>query len=370
MSKLRMAVIGAGRMGGFHAQKLAAMPDVELVAVVDPCLDNARKLAETCHTAALAEYESLLNGLDAAVVAAPSGLHHPIGCDLLSRGIHLLVEKPMCTTRQAADDLVELARAHGAVLHTGHVERFNPAFTAVRDRVTAPKYIDAVRTSPFTFRSIDVGVVFDMMIHDIDLVLGLVQSRPRKVQALGLAVLGEHEDVANARIEFECGCVATLSASRVSYEPLRRMQIWSREAFAAVDFATRKATVVRPSPAVLQRRFNATKVKAEEVETLKKRLFEDQLPTEQLAFEPVDALTLELRRFIDSINSPQARLETRSAGRDAVALAEDIVAQIAAHAWDNSYGGLVGPRALPAAPFIPEPTFDAAPAIVPLRKAG
>lgn len=369
MDKLRIAVIGAGRMGGFHAQKLATMPDVELVAIVDPFEENARRVAQACNTRSLTDHEPLLDGLDAAVVAAPSGLHHSIGQSLLARGIHVLVEKPMCVTSRTADELVEASRESGAVLHTGHVERFNPAFIAARDRITAPKYIDATRTSPFTFRSTDVGVVFDMMIHDIDLVLGLVQSSVRKVDALGLAVIGEFEDVANARIEFENGCVATLSASRVSFESVRRMQVWSREAFASIDFASRKTTVVRPSSTILHRRFNLAALRAEEVEHLKKHLFDEHLPSEQLEFDPVDALTLELRRFIDCIRTPQARLDTRNSGRDAVALAEEIVEKIEYHAWDDAYAGPAGPLAIPPVPFIPEPNFAAAQPL-PLRRAG
>ena len=370
MEKLRMAVIGAGRMGGFHAQKLAAFPDVELVAVCDPDADAARRVGAACRAQALRHYGELPEQIDAAVVATPSRLHHPIAAELLSRGIHVLVEKPMCVCRAEADDLAALARQQGVVLQTGHVERFNPAFVAAAPHVPAPKYIEAVRTSPFTFRSTDVGVVLDLMIHDLDLVLGLVRSPVRRVDALGLSVLGGHEDAANARIEFESGCVATLSASRVAYETQRRMQVWSRQGFAAVDFAARKTTLVRPSEAILRQRFCADRLSPPEVERCKQHLFDDHLPIERLEFEPVDALLLELRQFIDAVRSP-ALSEAALSGRDAVALAESVLERIAQHAWDDAVDGAVGPLARPAAPLIRAPHFaPPPPATLERRKAG
>ena len=229
MNKLKLAVVGAGRLGGFHAQKLSARDDVELLAVVDPIQSSRDRIAAQCRCEALADYSDLLDRLDGAVIAAPTSLHHRIAGDFLKAGVPLLVEKPLCTTLSDADELVSAAKTQNLVLQVGHVERFNPAFHAVASRTQNPKYIEAVRASGFTFRSTDVGVVLDLMIHDIDLVLSLVRSPLRKVDALGTTVVGGHEDVANARLEFECGCVATLSASRVSYEAVRRMHVWSAE---------------------------------------------------------------------------------------------------------------------------------------------
>jgi len=216
---LRLAVIGAGRLGGFHAQKAAANPDVELVAVVDPVPAARNRVAAECHTRALADYRGLVGAIDAAIVAAPTRLHHRIGMDLAGEGVHLLVEKPLCSRLAEAEELVERAEKQGVVLQVGHVERFNPAFAAAAPYLVEPKYIEAVRASGFTFRSTDVGVVLDLMIHDIDLVLSLVGSPVQRVEAMGVSVLGGHEDAANARIQFASGCVATLSASRVSRAP-------------------------------------------------------------------------------------------------------------------------------------------------------
>ncbi len=227
MNRLRVAVIGAGRLGGFHAQKLAQLPEVELVGVADPVESQRSRVAAECRTAAFADYRELCGRIDAAVVAVPTRLHHALGKELLRRGIHVLMEKPLTPTAAEADELVALARRQRLVLQVGHVERFNPALAAASPHLRSPHYLEAVRASGFTFRSTDVGVVLDLMIHDLDVVLSLVRSELRRVDAMGISVLGGHEDVANARLEFANGCVAALSASRVSYEPVRHMQIWS-----------------------------------------------------------------------------------------------------------------------------------------------
>ena len=217
---LRVAVIGAGRLGTFHAQKLARMDSVRLVGVVDTIESRRNRLANECGTQALSDCRTILDALDAAVIATPTRSHHELAMCALKRGIHLLVEKPLAATTSEADELVRTAKQNRVLLQVGHVERFNPAFVSVLPHVERPKYIEAVRAGNFTFRSMDIGVVLDLMIHDIDLVLSTVRSPLRRIQAVGISVLGAHEDVANARLEFRCGCVATLSASRVSYQPV------------------------------------------------------------------------------------------------------------------------------------------------------
>jgi predicted dehydrogenase len=358
MQKLRLAVIGAGRLGGFHAQKLAAFDDVELLAVVDPSAENRNRVAAACHTDALADHRPLLEELDAAVIAAPTCWHHKLAMELLGHGIHLLVEKPICATLAEADQLVATAQRHGALLQVGHVERFNPAFTAAAPQVPNAKYIEAVRSSEFTFRSTDVGVVLDLMIHDIDLVLSLVGNRVRKVDALGISVLGGHEDMANARLQFEGGCVANLSASRVSYASARQMQIWSPRAYAAVDFAARTATLVRPSETLLRRQFAVEKLSPQQVAHYREHLVDEHLPRECSQFEAVDALALELRDFIDSSRGSRTPRVTGSQARDALSVAEQILACIRRHTWDGSVKGPMGPLATAAASTIPAPHFD------------
>lgn len=347
MKKLRIAVIGAGRLGGFHAQKLAARKDVELVAVVDPVAAQCEKVAAQCGTKPLADYSSLLGRIDAAVVAAPTVLHHRIARELLEAGVHLLVEKPICTTRAEADELVALADRQGLVLQVGHVERFNPAFQAVAPAMGSPKFIEATRSSGFTFRSTDIGVVLDMMIHDIDLVLSLVGGPPRKVEAVGLSVLGGHEDVANVRLEFAGGCIASLSASRVSHEVSRHMSLWSAEGFASIDFGARTATTVRPSEVLKRRQFYVEKLTPSQLEHYRQHFAEEHLPREQATYDAVDALALEDEDFVDSIRTGRKPRVDGRAGRDALAVAERILACIKSHSWDTSLDGPVGPLAMP-----------------------
>ena len=348
---LRLAVIGAGRLGGFHAQKLARLADVELVGVVDPLAANRDRLAAELHTAALASHHPLLGHIDAAVIAAPTVLHHRLAVDLLEARTHLLIEKPICTTVAEADELVELARQRQLVLQVGHVERFNPALAAAAPHARNPKFIEAVRASGFTFRSMDVGVVLDLMIHDLDVVLSLVRSPLRSVDAMGVSILGGHEDVAHARLEFQSGCVANLSASRVSYEAARKMQIWAPRAYASVDFGTRTTTLVRPSEALLRGEFHADRLAPEQVEHYKKHLAEEHLPRQQQTFEAVDALALELEDFVDSIRSTRQPLVTGEAGRDALAVAEQILLSIANHAWEPA----AEPAAVPYPRIVPAP---------------
>jgi predicted dehydrogenase len=250
----------------------------------------------------------------------------------------------------------------------GHVERFNPAMAAASAHVRDPKYVETVRASGFSFRSTDVGVVLDLMIHDLDLVLGMVRSPVRSVEALGLSVLGGHEDVANARLHFESGCVATLSASRVSHEAVRRMQVWARRAMASIDFGRRIATVVRPSETLLARRFDVESLSAEQVEHYKEHLLEEHLPREELRAEAVDALRLELDDFVESIRSGRAPRVTGEQGRDAVALAEQILAKIHTHAWDDAADGPVGPLATPRPSVIPGPHWHLSPTGLPIER--
>jgi predicted dehydrogenase len=358
VQKLRMAVVGAGRLGGFHAQKLAQRDDVALVAVVDPVAANRQRVAAECRAEGRADYADLLDQIDAAVIAAPTSLHHAIARDFLEAGVHLLVEKPLCPTQAEADDLVTAARRHKRVLQVGHVERFNPAFHAAAPQVAYPKYIEAVRASGYTFRSTDVGVVLDLMIHDIDLVLSLVRSPLRKVDALGVSVLGGHEDAANARLEFECGCVASLSASRVSHEPARRMQVWSAGAFASIDFATRRATLVHPSETLLGRKFRVDGLTPEQIEHYREHFAEEHLPREELALEAVDALALEIDDFVESIRTSREPRVNGEAGRDALAVAEQVLARIHTHCWDASIDGPTGPLAVSRRHVISAPHFD------------
>ncbi len=282
------------------------------------------------------------------------------------------MEKPLASTGKEAAELVELARRNSALLQVGHVERFNPAFVAVQPHLSAPKYITAVRRSGFSFRSTDIGVVLDLMIHDIDLVLSLVRSPLRQVEALGLALFGRHEDVANARLSFENGCVAELSAARVSRSPARTIDIWSARALASLDLSTRTATVLRPSDVLLRRDLDVEQLTAPARDALKERLLVDHLPQEQLTVEPRDQITAELEDFAESIQMGRAPLVSGEAGRDAVDVAERILAKIARHAWDGTPEGRIGAAAVQQPQIIPGPHWNRKPVAAPpeRREAG
>ncbi|MEK6235543.1 MAG: Gfo/Idh/MocA family oxidoreductase, partial [Planctomycetales bacterium] len=203
MKPLRMGVIGTGHLGKFHARILSQTPGVELVGVADASAEAAEKVAAEHGVEAFSDWESLAARVDAAVLAVPTTLHHQLGAPLLENGIHLLIEKPLAATSKDALALADLAEQRGLVLAVGHVERFNPAWTALQGQLSDPKYVEANRLSGYTFRSTDVGVVLDLMIHDLDLLLSLVGRPVREVEALGVSLFGKHEDAANARITFD-----------------------------------------------------------------------------------------------------------------------------------------------------------------------
>ncbi|MGW8255912.1 MAG: Gfo/Idh/MocA family oxidoreductase [Thermoguttaceae bacterium] len=334
MEKLRIAVIGAGRLGAFHAQKLAARTDVRLTAIVDPVAANRNRLAAECHCPAVATCRDIPEQIHGAIIAAPTILHHRLAKELLTAGTNLLVEKPLCISAAEADELVLLARRHNRVLQVGHVERFNPAFSAIANRISRPKYIETTRTSGFTFRSTDVGAVLDIMIHDLDLVLALVNERIRKIDATGMKVVGKDEDMASVRIQFEGGCVANLFASRVSRQSVRQMRVWSEDAFTSVDFAARSLDLVRRSESLISGDFRLQELSPEQLEYQRKHFADEHLPCEQLQFDAVDALALEVQDFVQSIRDGREPLVNGEAGRDAVALAEEILDRIRAE-WDS-----------------------------------
>ena len=220
MTRLRLAVIGVGHLGKEHARILAGMSAVELVGVADVNAAQAEAVALRCGTQAFGDYRALLPLVDAAVVVVPTLHHHAVAAEFLHRGVPVLVEKPLAANLAEAKELVELAQRQGVLLQVGHIERFNPAFEELARRPSGRGSWVASAVGPFSGRSTDIGAVLDLMIHDLDLLLALVRSPVRDVTALGASVLGGHEDVAQARVVFENGCVANLTASRISTAPV------------------------------------------------------------------------------------------------------------------------------------------------------
>ncbi|MGH7894401.1 MAG: Gfo/Idh/MocA family protein [Candidatus Binatia bacterium] len=245
MSRLRAAVVGVGYLGRFHALKYAAHPDVDLVAVVDIDGNRCRAVATEVGAMALADHHALVGRVDCASVAVNTQHHHAVARDLLVAGIDVLVEKPLTTTVEQGKELLECAVRGQRVLQVGHLERFNPAIRAIEGLVIQPRFIECQRLAPFTERGTDVDVVLDVMIHDIDLLLEMVRSPLRAVEAIGVPVLTPSVDIAHARLRFANGCVANVTASRVSLKRERRLRIFQADAYFSVDFEQRQVRVCR-----------------------------------------------------------------------------------------------------------------------------
>lgn len=372
MKPLRVAVVGVGHLGRIHARILSNLEGVTLAGVVDTAEASRQETATVYDTAAFADHRSLVGKIDAAIIATPTRHHCRIARDLLGAGIHLLVEKPLASSTSQAAELVELARRHSVVLQVGHVERFNPAFAAAQPYLCEPKYIEAVRHSGFSFRSTDIGVVLDLMIHDLDLILSLVESPLRRVDALGIALFGRHEDVVHARLAFENGCVAVLSASRASRSVARTLQVWSCRGLASLDLAARTVELVRPSAALLRGDVDVERMTPEEQESLRQSLLDEHLPRHSLLVEPADPITAELSDFVSAIRTGQAPRVSGRAGLDAIAIAERILLQVQTHAWEGSPTGPVGPRIAAAPQTLRGPHWHLKPseAPQPFRRAG
>jgi predicted dehydrogenase len=243
MTQLRIGVVGCGHFGRFHALKVAASPRAVLAGVSDRDPDRAAALARETGGAAL-EWPALLDACDAVVVATPADTHFAVAAEALRAGRHVLVEKPMAATLDEADALATLAAEGRRVLQVGHLLRYSAEHQAISSRMRRPLYIDCVRIAPFKPRGTDVSVILDLMIHDLDLVLSLVDSPITSVDAVGAPVASPHEDIANARVRFANGCVATITASRISLKTERKMRLFSQEGYMSVDFTSRKLMMI------------------------------------------------------------------------------------------------------------------------------
>ena len=236
MQKVRVGVVGVGHLGQHHARVYTELPNCELVGVVDIDRKQAEKLARMHKTSAFTDYKDLIGKVDACSVAVPTIHHHEIGRALLDAGIHLLVEKPICTTVDEAHDLIQIARRTGAILQVGHIERFNAAIMRLREVASQPAFIEAHRLGPYDPRVKDIGVVLDLMIHDLDIILDLVNSPVVHVEAAGVGVYGEKEDIANARIHFASGCIANVTASRITPTRKRKIRVFQKDAYLSIDY--------------------------------------------------------------------------------------------------------------------------------------
>jgi len=321
MTRTKVAVIGCGHLGTIHARLLATRVDAELVAVVDPVPESRQRVAEAHGCRALAEPQELVGLVDAVVVAAPTCLHAEVSLPLLSQGLDLLIEKPIASDRREADEIVAAADRHGRIVAVGHVERFNPAWRMAVERCGRVVAVESARLAPFTFRSLDVGVVLDLMIHDIDLVLSLEPGKLTRVESQGLAATGGHEDAVRARLVFSSGLVADLSASRIHPTLSRRVSLWGTQGVVAADFNAKTVEVVAPSPLVKRGEFNAAAVPPADRAALKDRFFTDILPRETLVVPDANAIASEHDDFLTAVRSRRPALVPASAGAAALDVA-------------------------------------------------
>jgi predicted dehydrogenase len=307
--KIKTGVIGVGYLGKFHAQKYANMEGVELVGVVDVDAGVAGKIAAECRCRAFSDYRELLPLVDAVSIVVPTSYHHQVALDCIEAGVDILLEKPITTTLAEANDLIQRADARQMIFQVGHLERFNPAVMAMEKFLTVPVFIESSRISTFKNRGVDVDVVLDLMIHDIDIILSIVHSPLKSIQTVGAPVVTATTDIANARLVFENGATANVTASRIARNNIRKMRIFQPGSYINVDFASRKVMTIH-----LTDEIQANGAPGQEVEVV--------------SFPAGDALRDEIVHFVSSVRNRDQPLVSGHSGRRALEVALQVIAQI------------------------------------------
>jgi predicted dehydrogenase len=325
-SKIKIGVIGAGRMGGYHARALSRMSGVELVGVCDSNLWRAQMAAWRNNCAAYRSYEDLLNQVDACVISVPTELHFDVGMKAIELGVHALIEKPLAHTVEQAKKLLEASEAKGVVLQVGHIERFNPAVLAAISHIKEPRFITVERLGPYDPRVASIGVVLDLMIHDLDIVLTLVGNQVRSLEAVGASLLSAHEDIANVRLRFESGCIADMTASRISIEKSRKIRIYQEDSYISLDYMNSKLKIYKKKTPVIRT--------LKDVEVLHPRL------------DKVEPLQNEHAHFLDCIAHNRKPWPSGEAGLMAMHLALKVIDELKRYE-------LNGRRAVGPAPVLP-----------------
>lgn len=334
-----VAVVGVGRMGLHHARVYSEMPECRLVAVCDSDLACAKKAAEQFHCAAFDGVDAMLAAgapVKAASIVVPTNSHRAVAEVLLRGGVDILVEKPLAFDLADARAIVAEAKAQDRILQVGHTERFNPALLALGSYELKAKYIDVQRISPMTFRSIDIGVVLDLMIHDLDIVQHLVRAPVTDVAAVGVCVVGPHEDIANARLTFANGCVANLTASRLALKTERKMRLFSPDAYVSVDYHRKSGVVIRRTANEDELKRVRKKVEAGDFADLRELNYPELVKYEELTVVDREPLRSELESFVDAVRHRREPVVTGQDGCIAVDLAGRICAAILGHRWEGA----------------------------------
>lgn len=303
MKKIKVGVVGVGHLGKYHVEKYAGMPDVELVGIADLNQDRREALSRKFSIPCFEDYRQLIPKVEAVSIVVPTTIHTPVAKDFLNQKIDCLIEKPISQSLSEAEELISLAGTKDCLLQIGHLERFNPAFLKTEPHIKNPLFIESHRLSPFKARGIDVDVILDLMIHDLDLILHLVQSPAQQIQAVGVPVVSPRVDIANVRIQFENGCVANITASRISLQEMRKMRIFQPAAYLSLDFGKKSYSVVR----LEQDKGNSS--------------IRPQFISENGTSESGDALEMELRSFIEAVRTRSTPVVCGEEGKKALAMA-------------------------------------------------
>ncbi len=332
--KLRAAVVGVGHMGRHHARIYSELPECELVAVVDSDLDRSTQITEQHGGKPFKDVTEILGTVDVASVAVPTVHHHTIAKPLIDSNVSVLIEKPIAQDSATAARMLEWAESSGSIIAVGHSERFNPVVLALKRLEIAPKFIETHRISPFTFRSADIGVVHDMMIHDIDIILHLVKDREYRVTAAGFPVLGKHEDVANARVLFSNGCVANMTASRLATKTERKIRVFNPDAYLSMDYG-KKTGIVITKDANLDLLKLARETDYNDISQMANFDFAGMVNIEPLDVDDnVEPLKAEIESFLNAVRTGTEPAVTGKDGAEAVRLAERIVQTLEEHNWN------------------------------------
>ncbi|MFA6185903.1 MAG: Gfo/Idh/MocA family oxidoreductase [Phycisphaerae bacterium] len=332
--QLRTAIIGAGKMGNIHAKVLYKLPQSRLVAIADVQQDKGKKLAKEYKCEYFSDVRDLVGKVDAVTISAPTKSHLALAEVLISNRIPVLIEKPLAASSQEGRKIVALAKEYNTIVAVGHSERCNPVVQAMQRLKIEAKFIEATRISPYSFRSTDIGVVLDMMIHDIDIILALAQSKIVKVDAAGVNVIGDYEDICNARIVFANGCIANVTASRLALKTVRKIRVFSRQAYLSLDFFKKEGVIIKTDGNIdavkwvkekqAQGDFDFTGVN-----------WPDLLHIEQLDIDDREPLRVEQESFLNSILDNSLRPEvTAEEGLAALECAEAILKSLKEHPWD------------------------------------
>jgi predicted dehydrogenase len=332
MKPVRAAVVGAGSFGRNHVRVIHQLENVELAAVVDSDLSKAQQLASEFESSPFASIDQVIGHIDAAIVATPTVTHERVAAQLIEAGVDVLVEKPIAESAAAGDRLASLAREHGRILQVGHLERFNPAVAALQNAVTIPLFFEVHRLSVFSPRSLDIDVVLDLMIHDLDIVLSFTGEQPVEIRAAGISVLSKRVDIANVRLSFASGCIANLTASRVSTEQVRKLRLFQPGEYISLDYQRQDAVRLairknEPNDGDEPANLSEAKNQAPFVRQNRPQIGYDPLPV-----APGEPLRLELEAFFRCVRD---RSKPRVDGFEAVnalRLAESILVKIKEHA--------------------------------------